>query len=143
MYFTPKRLRLYLWALLILELIICLGFRSSIRAGAIDFRGYYTAGYMLRTGQASQLYDYPTQQRLQNTLVAPAQFTLLFFAPPFAALLFALFSLAPYLWALLLFGLVNLALLALTVRVMRTDEEWIIAKTICELLNIPNEKATQ
>ena len=119
MYFTPKRLKLYLWSLLLLELIICLGFRSSIRSGAIDFRGYYTAGHMLRTGQAALLYDYPTEQRLQNTLVAPAQFTLLFFAPPFAALPFALLSFAPYLWALLLFGLVNLALLALAVRVMR------------------------
>jgi Glycosyltransferase family 87 len=118
-YFTPKRLKLYLWALLLLELLICLGFRSSIRSGAIDFRGYYTAGSMLRTHNAALLYDYPTQQRLQNTLVAPAQFTLLFFAPPFAALPFALLSFAPYLWALLLFGLVNLALLALAVRVMR------------------------
>src|SRR6185437_12638353 len=118
-YFTPKRLKLYLWALLLLELIICLGFRSSIRSGAIDFRGYYTAGHMLRTGQAALLYDYPTQQRLQNTLVAPAQFTLLFFAPPFAALPFALLSFEPYLWALLLWGIVNLALLALAVRVMR------------------------
>ncbi len=119
MYFTPKRLKLYLWALLVLEIIICLGFRSSIGAGAIDFRGYYTAGHMLRTHQAALLYDYPTQQRLQNTLVAPAHFTLLFFAPPFAALPFALLSFAPYLWALLLFGIVNLALLALAVRVMR------------------------
>ena len=119
MYFTPKRLKLYLWALLVLELLICLGFRSSIRSGAIDFRGYYTAGHMLRTGQASLLYDYPTQQRLQNTLVAPAQFTLLFFAPPFAALPFVPLSLAPFQLALFLFGLINLALLALAIRIMR------------------------
>lgn len=119
MYFTRKRLKLYLWALIVLELIICFGFRSSIRAGAIDFRGYYTAGHMLRTHNAGLLYDYPTEQRLQNTLVAPAHFTLLFFAPPFAALPFALLSFAPYLWALLVFGLVNLALLAFAVRVMR------------------------
>lgn len=119
MYFTPKRLKLYLWALLVLEIIICLGFRSSIRSGAIDFRGYYTAGYMLRTHNAALLYDYPTEQRLQNTLVAPAQFTLLFFAPPFAALPFALLSFAPYHWALLLFGVFNLVLLVLAVRVMR------------------------
>jgi hypothetical protein len=117
-YFTPKRLKLYLWALLVLEIIICLGFRSSIRSGAIDFRGYYTAGYLLRTN-APLLYDLPTQQRLQNALVAPAPFTLFFFAPPFAALPFALLSLAPYKLALLLFALVNLALLALAVRVMR------------------------
>ena len=105
MYFTPKRLKLYLWALLVLEFIICLGFRSSIRSGAIDFRVYYTAGHMLRTGHAALLYDYPTEaappehpRRPRN----PSRF--LFFAPPFAALPFALLSFAPYLWALLLFA---------------------------------------
>lgn len=119
MYFTPRRLKLYLWAMLVLELLICFGFRSSIRSGAIDFRGYYTAGHMLRSRQGALLYDYPTEQRLQNSLVAPAQFTLLFFAPPFVALLFAPFSFAPYVWALLLFGVVNVVSLAATVRVMR------------------------
>ncbi len=119
MFFTQKRLTLYLAALLLLELVICLGFRSSIRSGAIDFRGYYTAGAMLRTHNAALLYDSPTEQRLQNALVAPAQFTLLFFAPPFAALPFAPLSLAPYKTALALFALLNLALLALTVRIMR------------------------
>jgi hypothetical protein len=118
-FFARKRLKLYLVALLVLQVLICTGFRSSIRSGAIDFRGYYTAGFMVRTGHAALLYDYPTEQRLQNALVAPAQFTLLFFAPPFAALPFALLSVAPYAWALLLFGIINLALLALAVRVMR------------------------
>lgn len=119
MYFTPRRLKLYLWAMLVLELLICFGFRSSIRSGAIDFRSYYTAGYMLRSGQGALLYDYLTEQRQQNSLVAPAQFTLLFFAPPFVALLFAPFSFAPYVWALMLFGVVNVVFLAATVRVMR------------------------
>ncbi|HZQ41856.1 MAG TPA: hypothetical protein VFA99_01305, partial [Acidobacteriaceae bacterium] len=68
MFFTQKRLKLYLAALLVLELVICLGFRSSIRSGAIDFRGYYTAGHMLRTHNAALLYDLPTEQRLQNAL---------------------------------------------------------------------------
>ena len=119
MYFTPKRLKLYLWPLLVLEVIICFGFRSSIQSGAIDFRSYYTAGYMLRTHNAALLYDYPTELRLQNSLIAPEKFTLLFFAPPFVALPFALLSLAPYKTALLLFGLFNLYLLALAVRIMR------------------------
>ena len=119
MYFTPKRLRLYLSALLVLELIICFGFRSSIRSGAIDFRGYYTAGYMLRTGRAHLLYDYPTEQYLQNTLVAPAPLTLLFFAPPFAALPFAPLSLLSYRSAFSVLLAVNLAMLLLAARIMR------------------------
>jgi hypothetical protein len=118
-YFTPKRLKLYLGALLIFQLSICLGFRSSIRSGAIDFRLYYTAGYMVRTGQSRLLYDYPTEQRLQNALIAPAPIALPFFAPPIAALLFVPFTFLPYLPSLLLFATVNLALLALTIHLMR------------------------
>ena len=119
MYFTRKRLKLYLWALIVLELIICFGFRSSIRAGAIDFRLYYTAGHMLRTGNAAHLYDYATETRLQNALVAPQPIALPLLAPPFVALFFAPISLAPYLPALVVFGVVNVAALAFAVRAMR------------------------
>jgi hypothetical protein len=141
-YFTPKRLKLYLWALLLLELIICLGFRSSIRSGAIDFRLYYTAGYMFRTGDASLLYDYPTEERLQNAVVSPQPVALPFLAPPFTALPFALLSFAPYLRALLLFGIVNLALLALAVRVMRLHlraltSRWRLTPTLLYLSFLP------
>ena len=142
MYFTPKRLKLYLWALLVLEILICLGFRSSIRSGAIDFRSYYTAGSMLRTGQARLLYDYPTEQRLQSVLVTPEPVALPFFAPPFAALPFALLSLAPFKLALLLFGLANLALLALAVRIMRPHlpaliERWPLTPALLYLSFLP------
>ena len=142
MYFTPKRLKLYLWALLVLEILICLGFRSSIRSGAIDFRSYYTAGSMLRTGQARLLYDYPTEQRLQSVLVTPEPVALPFFAPPFAALPFALLSLAPFKLALLLFGLANLALLALAVRLMRPQlpaliERWPLTPALLYLSFLP------
>ncbi len=119
MYFTPKRLKLYLPALLVLELIICLGFRSSIRAGAIDFRLYYTAGHMLRTGDAANLYDFATETRLQNALVAPQPIALPLLAPPFVALFFVPISVVPYLPALLIFAVVNLAALAFAVRAMR------------------------
>lgn len=119
MYFSAKRLKLYLWALVVVQVFTCLGFRSSILSGSIDFRSYYTAGYMLRTGQRSLLYNYPAEQRIQDALVAPAPAALPFFAPPFTALPFVPLSFAPYLVALLIFGIVNLALLALTVRVMR------------------------
>jgi Glycosyltransferase family 87 len=118
-YFTPKRLKLYLAALLILQVLTCFGFRSSIRSGAIDFRLYYTAGYMLRTHQSHLLYNYAAEQRLQSALVAPAPIALPFLAPPFAALLFAPFSFIPYESALALFAILNLGLLALTARIMR------------------------
>lgn len=134
-YFTAKRLKFYLWALLALQVFTCLGFRSSILSGSIDFRSYYTAGYMLRTGQDSLLYNYPTEEHLQDTLVAPAPAALPFFAPPFTAIPFALISYAPYLAALLIFALVNLILLALAVRVMRPhlralSDRWPLTPTL-------------
>jgi Glycosyltransferase family 87 len=118
-FFTPKRLKLYLWALLVLQVIVCLGFRSSVRSGAIDLRTYYTAGYMLRTGQASLLYDVPAETVLQNQLIAPMPGALAFFAPPFAALPFAPLSLLPYHQAFWLLLAINLVLLLLTARIMR------------------------
>jgi hypothetical protein len=118
-FFTAKRLKLYLWALLVLQVFTCIGFRSEIRSGSIDFRSYYTAAHMLRTGHASLLYNYAAEQRFQNALVLPAPAALPFFAPPFTALFLVPLSYAPYLSALLIFSVVNLILLALAVRVMR------------------------
>jgi hypothetical protein len=119
LYFTAKRLKFYLCALVVVQVFTCIGFRSSIRSGAIDFRLYYTAGYMLRTGDAAHLYNYATEKRMQDALIAPAPIALPFLAPPFTALLFVPLSFAPYLAALLIFGIVNLALLALAVRILR------------------------
>jgi hypothetical protein len=118
-YFTAKRLKLYLWALLIVQVFTCFGFRSSILSGAIDFRTYYTAGSMLRAGQAGELYNLPAEQLKQDQIVAPMPGVLAFFAPPFAALPFVPLSLLPYRSAFWVFLTVNLGLLILTAWVMR------------------------
>jgi hypothetical protein len=98
---------------------MCFGFRSSIRSGAIDFRLYYAAGYMIRTGDAAHLYDYRTEERVQNAVVAPEPTALPLFAPPFAAYPFIPLSWAPYRWALFLFALANVGCLALAATIMR------------------------
>lgn len=119
MLFTQKRLKLYFPVLLAFEIFACLGFLSSIRSGGIDLRVYYTAGYMLRTGQSALLYDVPSEERLQNQLIEPKPRALAFFAPPFAAFPFAPLSILPYrfaFWALLA---CNLALLLLAAWIMR------------------------
>lgn len=126
MYFTPKRLKVYLCALVVFQIVTCLHFRSTIRSGAIDYRVYYAAGYTLRTGEAAHLYDYATEQRIQSAVVTPAPIALPVYAPPFAALLFVPLSCAPYLWSLLLFALINLVFLALAVLAMRP---WLPALT--------------
>ena len=44
--------------------------------GRADFRQLYTAGFMVRSGYASQLYDYDSQHRFQNALVSSANIAL-------------------------------------------------------------------
>lgn len=128
MFFTEKRLKVYLGGLLMLQLFAAISFRDSIRSGAIDFRLYYTAGYMLRTGQSRLLYDYAAEHRLQSALVTPAPIALPFFAPPFAALPFVPLSLLHYLPSLLVFAVVNLALLGVTALIMGSHLRALIAR---------------
>ena len=87
--------------------------------GRADFRQLYTAGFMVRTGYASQLYDYDSQHRFQNALVSPADIALPFNHLSYEALLFAPFSLLPYRAAYFTFLGTNLALLALCYRLLR------------------------
>src|SRR4051812_23472750 len=46
-------------------------FLPSAIQGRADFRQLYTAGYMVRTGHATELYDYAAQMRFQDTLASP------------------------------------------------------------------------
>lgn len=88
-YFTKERLRLYLLALLIFQAVMFAGHLSYALHGYSDFRSFYTAGHMLRSGQ---LYDYNAEVAAQNALVSPNRYALPFMSPPYAALLFALLS---------------------------------------------------
>jgi Glycosyltransferase family 87 len=90
-FFTPKRLKLYLGALLVIQIFTILSGLAILRTPRgryIDLRTFYTAGYMLRTHQASLLYDYATEQRLQTVIVSPDPRALPLMSPPFTALLF-------------------------------------------------------
>jgi hypothetical protein len=95
-------------------------FRSipTALAGFADFRSFYTAGFMVRSGYAHQLYDYHLQERLQN-LVAPQNSGLPFIYPAYASLLFVPLSFLSYRAAYLLFLAMNLLLLWLSARLMR------------------------
>jgi hypothetical protein len=120
LFLTKKRLKLYLGALLVLQVTTCIGFLPYVQSGSIDLRTYYTAGYLVRTGDAAHAYDYQTERQLQNILVSPdTSTTLLMFSPPYTALLFAPLSLAPFKTAFLIFLATNLLLLALTIAIMR------------------------
>lgn len=89
MFFTCKRLKLYLGALLVLQVCTLIAGIPIVRARYIDFRTFYAAGFMLRTGHASQLYDYRAEQHFQSALVSPVPHAVPMMSPPFAALPFA------------------------------------------------------
>jgi alpha-1,2-mannosyltransferase len=77
-----------------------------------DFLEFYTAGYTLRVGESSRLYDIAHQSQLQQSLIGPAlKDYYAFITPPFFAWLYQPLSGLPYslgfaLWSL--FGLLCL-----------------------------------
>jgi len=103
----------------ILPIIFCMQFLAWLTflpkalRGHADFRQLYVAGYMVRTGHRTQLYDYAAQAYFQNTLVSNDERALPFIRPAYQALMFVPFSLLPYGTAYLGFLLLNLLLLAL------------------------------
>jgi len=95
-------------------------FPSALR-GHSDFRQLYAAGYMVRTGHASELYDYRAQETFQDTLVGNDERALPFIRPAYQALLFLPFSLLSYRSAYLTFLGANLILLAITFWLLRPE----------------------
>ena len=87
--------------------------------GRADFRQLYTAGYMLRSGSATHLYDYDAQLYFQRLVVGPGEIPLPFIRPAFEALLFVPFSLLSYRPAYFLFLMVNIGLLSICFRLLR------------------------
>ena len=87
--------------------------------GRADFRQLYTAGYMVRTGHARELYNYDSQLRFQNEIVSRADIPLPFIRPAYQALLFAPFSWLRYRTAYLVFLAANLVLLGISSRLLR------------------------
>lgn len=84
---------------------------SNVADPGNDFRTFYTAGYMVRTGDARDLYDAELQFRLQNQLAAPLKSALPYIHPPYEAYLDAPFSLLSYRNAYYAFLAFNLVLL--------------------------------
>lgn len=111
MFFTRKRLQLYLGALLLLQIFTCIALVSVIRGRYIDFRTFYTSGFMLRTGHAGQLYNYGAEELFQNTLVSPDPRALPMMSPPFAALPFIPLSHLTFWHAYIVFAAFNVLLL--------------------------------
>ena len=119
---TLRRYRHFLiGALIYLFLVQCaVLFRGIPKAvaGFADFRSFYAAGYMVRSGDAHRLYDLNLQEQAQ-TLVTPERGVLPFLYPAYSALLFVPLSLLSWRSAYLVFFGVNLLLLWLSARFLR------------------------
>ena len=103
-------------------------FLPSALAGRADFRPFYTAGYMLRTGHAYELYDLETQRHFQEVLASPMfkdyggkvlPAMLPFIHPSYEALYFIPLSLLSYKQAYFAFIAINLIALALSFWLLR------------------------
>ena len=119
----------------VLPIIFCIQFLGWLTffpnalRGHADFRQLYVAGYMVRTGHRTQLYDYAEQTYLQNMLVSNDELAVPFIRPAYQALLFVPFSLLPYGAAYLGFLFLNLLMLAvvyllLKPRMRRLSRVW-------------------
>ena len=122
--FVQKR-RFYVGAFLlgmtICNLLLPLQNISSLRRGYQDFTIYYMAGLLLRSGQASHLYDLDAQYRTQLAFahVPIRQGPLPYNHPPFEAVLFIPFTWLAYWPAYLLWTALNLIMLAASVILLR------------------------
>ena len=118
--------RKFLVAAFLLAMMFCnlaLLFRVTpwLRNGYQDFTIFYTSGRLLRSGEASSLYNLATQYRMQLifTHVPIRQGPLPFNHPPFEALLFVPFTMLGYWPAYLLWTALNLIMLAASVTLLR------------------------
>jgi hypothetical protein len=92
---------------------------SKLASGFLDFRLPYAAGYMVRTGHGSQLYDLAMQKYFHDSLVSPLPRLLPFIHPAYESLLYVPLSLLPFREAYWVFFLINLGLLTLCFHLLR------------------------
>lgn len=96
-----------------LQISTWFGFVRIIRDGHADFRSYYTAGQMVRTGHASELFDYDAVKITQDNIVSHADVALPYLHPAYEAVLFVPFSKLSFRFAYFSYLAFNLALLAI------------------------------
>src|SRR5215469_12257498 len=119
----PQSFRPFLFAalgyLFVVQVALCLMSVRPALEGHADFRAFYSAGYLVRTGHARQLYDYEVGKRVQNVLVSPSDVALVSDHPAYEALLFVPFSVPSYHVGYFLFAGFNVALLVVSAFLMR------------------------
>jgi Glycosyltransferase family 87 len=105
--------------LLSVQLVVCVSGLKLGSDGRADFRQLYTAGYMVRSGQGPDLYNYEFEEQLQNRIVGPGM-PLPFDHLAYEALLFVPFSILRYSTAYFAFAGFNILLLVAAQRLFRS-----------------------
>ena len=120
--YTLRALAMGIAAIMLgLQFAAWVGFVRIIRDGHPDFRQLYTAGYMLRSGAARQIYEYDAEFDFQNRVVSPAGNALPFNHLAYESLIFAPLSILPFRAAYFVFLAANLALLYFVFRALSPD----------------------
>jgi Glycosyltransferase family 87 len=96
-----------------------LSLRSSTLALQSDLRVLYTPGYMLRTGQRRELYNFSAVRRNQDERVADDNGAVPFLHPAYEAIAFVPLSFLSYRTAYIVWAAVNLAILGLIYFLLR------------------------
>ena len=112
----------FAYALLLMALCqigICTGGINSSSIARFDFRAFYSAGHMVRSGEGAVLYDYDSEKRVQDRSVAPLWGLVPFFYPAYAALPFIPLSELSYRAAYYVFLALNLMLACLAAVTLR------------------------
>jgi hypothetical protein len=129
--FWPSELILGLLPLILsAQMLFFTAFLIAGVHGIADFRQLYTGGYMIRTGNSKQLYDYDAQKRYEAKLVpVEADFTLPVNHLAFEELLYAPLSIFSYRTAYWIFFVVNALLLIVCLWLLQSrmrilSEKW-------------------
>jgi len=93
------------------------GLKRMLEEGAFDFLAFYTAGTLLKEGAREQLYDAEKQEAIQHRLTGRPT-PLLYYHPPFDALLFLPLAYLSYPTAYAVWVLLNLLVLLAVVRLL-------------------------
>jgi Glycosyltransferase family 87 len=116
-----------LLAMTVCNVILLVRLIPSLRNGFQDFTIYYTSGLLLRSGQASSLYDLATQYQVQLKFahVPIRQAALPFNHPAFEALLFIPFTWLNYGPAYLVWSALNVIMLTVSITVLSRHFHWL------------------
>ena len=93
---------------------------SGLANGGYDFRQFYAAGFMVRTGHADRIYDYKIEKDFQDRVVSPEPLGMPFVSPAYHALFFACLSFFKFRTAYFAFLAVNLFALAIGLVLLRS-----------------------